>query len=93
MEIFDTFEDNLSLEILKKINDGWNIIEESLCNYSLFLSPDNEKSCISCKLNESKNYLNHLDTQYNDLISNFKKLKTPSRIEFSRYFQSFSSLH
>lgn len=75
---------------MNKITNGWSIIEEScyVCNYALIISPDNEKSCISCKMNESKNYHRHLDNQFNDFLINFSKLSTPSRAEFAKHFTS-----
>jgi len=57
------------------------MIEESclICKYSLLVSPDNEKTCLACKITESKIFINSLKNQCNELISQFQKLTTPSK--------------
>jgi len=55
-----SLHDEISQEFLDKLTVGWLMIEESclICKYSLLVSPDNEKTCVACKITESKNFLN-----------------------------------
>ena len=89
MEIYE--ENMISQEILNKLLKGWKLLEELclICNYTLIASPDNEKSCIACKIIESKNYIKTIDHQFHEFLQIFKRLTTPSKNEAAEHFKSF----